>query len=276
MSRTTFAVTRSAPIVRSQGVKRHPREVTSGNVKVDATLGLEVFGAIAEEFADVRYHGDITVKYTLQSYGSETASVEIEFSEDDGETWSTATQWSGGPGKTDLATSPKGTAHEFRWDSYTDAGASEYQTSVKLRIRALDATGDAGAWVVSEPFVVYNRPEKPVLVNADGREWDEDTTPVFEAVMPRLRGGGPGYPVIRIYSDAEGTALVEGYPARSVDNVAGWEHETEAGVWQAVSVMGIDGTYCNGKLKMRYTVQAALVTGTYLVTMTMGEARNRG
>ncbi len=249
------------------------RQVTGGNVRVEPTAGIVISGDLVPEATETEYYGVVIASYTLESYDSDTATVEVEYSEDDGETWATATSKTGeGDGKTGLVTTPAGTAHTFAWDSYPDAGESEYQTEVKLRIRASDAEGDFGEWVESDTFRLRNLPGELVFDNADSREWDEDTTPVFVATMPFLRGGSRGYPVISIYDASDGATLVTGYPKKSVESQAGWEYESPANTWNAMTAGGIPDT----ALRVRYTVQTAIAVGDYLVRGKMGEVRDRG
>ncbi len=251
------------------------REVTGGNVKVDTDTGLEISGDTVTEAATTQYYGTVTITYTLVSYESDVASIDVEFSEDGGSTWATATDAGTGDGKTGLASSPTGVEHTFDWDSYTDAGLSEYQTDVKVRIRAKDAEDDPGAYVESDEFTVNNRPGKITWVNADSRDWDEDTTPVFQAVIPYLRGGTKGYPELSVY-DSTGTVLIAEF--KSVESIAGWEYETEPATWVAMAVTGIPDTAIDGVNRMRFTVPAgdALAVGEYLITGRMGETRDLG
>jgi hypothetical protein len=251
------------------------REITSGNVKLDETTGLVLSGNEAAEATndETWYYGAVTVTYKLLSYESDTAAIEGQFSEDGGSTWATATL-TGGDGTTALTSSPTGVTHTITWDSYTDAGTSESQTDVKLRLRAQDAEGDWGPYTTSAEFIVYNRPGKPTVVNADSRSWDEDSTPVFNAVIPHFRGGTAIYPEIYIYEDTTGTPAVSGYPKKSVEDVTGWEYETSTNVWTQMLVSGIPSSAYNGVKRMRYTVQTAIAAGDYLVTMRAGEAQD--
>lgn len=252
------------------------REVTGGNVKIDSTTGLVLSGNTATEAtnAETWYYGAVTITYKLLSYESDAATLEGQFSEDGGGTWATATL-TGGDGTTALTSSPTGVTHTITWDSYTDAGTSESQSDVKVRLRAQDAEGDWGPYQTSAEFIVYNRPAVPAVLNADSRTWDEDTTPVFMAIIPAIRGGVREFPEIYIY-ESDGTTLVSGYPKKSVESVAGWEYETDTDTWVALTVAGIPAASIDGVNRMRYTVQTALVAGTYVITMRNGENRSTG
>jgi hypothetical protein len=249
------------------------REVTGGNVKVDPITGLVISGTVVPEATAVEYYGDITLTFKLLSYESDTAAIDMQFSEDSGANWATATYGTGGDGKTGLNTSAAGKIHTGKWDSYADCGESEYKSTVRLRIRAQDAEGDWGAWVQSADFTVNNRPGKITWLNSDGRTWDEDTTPVWMAVTPYLRGGSRGFPELTLY-DSTGTVVI--YEFRSVNSVVGWEYETANNTWASMTFAGIPSAKINGSLRMRFTLPAgyALPVASYLITGRMGEVRD--
>ena len=255
-----------------------PREITTGNVKVDDTAGLTLTtGATVSEATtgETWYAGSITIDYILKSEDSLTAVIEGQYSEDGGSTWAAATL-SGGDGLTGLTTSPTGVAHDIVWDSYGDAGTSESQTDMMLRLRAQDSHGHWGAYETSAAFTLYNRPAVPTVVNSDGRAWDEDTTPTFQAVIPTLRGGTACFPVIHLYSDSAGTVYVSGYPKRSYESIAGWEYETAPNTWVAMTVAGIPSSAIDGVNRMRYTVQTALAAGSYTRSFQLYGTRDWG
>jgi hypothetical protein len=254
------------------------REVTGGNVKVDDVAGVTI-GAAALTCPEATngetwYHGSVPIDYTLLSYENDTAAIEGEFSEDGGATWADATL-SGGDGTSGLTSSPTGVAHDVNWDSYTDAGTSEYQTDMMLRLHAQDAEGDWGPWVETAVFTIYNLPAVAVATNYDGRDWDEDATPTFMAIIPSLRGGTVGYPEISIY-ESDGSTLVNFYPKRSSESIVGWEYETAPNTWVSMALTGIPTASINGVNRMRYTVQAALAAGDYKVSFRLGELRDLG
>jgi hypothetical protein len=249
------------------------REVTGGNTKVDATTGLVISGNTVPEASVVEYYGDIIFTYKLQNNASGTSSIEVQFSEDSGGTWATATKGTGGDAKTNLTSSPTGVTHAFHWASYDDSGESEYQTDARVRIRALDQHGDPGAYVESADFTVNNRPGKITWLNSDGYSWDEDTTPTFNAIIPYLRGGSKGFPEIYIY-ESDGTTLVSGYPKKAIESIVGWDYENAPSTWVALTATGIPDTVIDGINRLRYTVQTALSAAEYIVAGRLGETRN--
>ncbi len=252
------------------------REVTSGNVKIDETAGVVVSassGTAAEATNNqIWYYGFVTLTYTLLSYESDAAAISGRFSEDGGLTWATATL-SGGDGISSLTTSPTGVIHTVLWDSYTDAGESEYQTDIMLQLRAQDAEADWSAYENTAEFIIYNRPAVSDVVNSDSRSWDEDTTPIFQAIIPYLRGGDHGFPEIYIY-ESDGTTLASGYPKKAVESIVGWEYEDAPDSWNDFTPSGIPAASIDGVNRYRYTVQTALSAGDYVITMRMGEYSN--
>jgi hypothetical protein len=65
----------------------------------------------------------------------------------------------------------------------------------------------------------------------------------------------------------------------SVEDVTGWEYETEPDSWTAMTVAGIPTAKIDGINRCRYTVQAvdALTTNeSYVINGEMGEIRDWG
>jgi hypothetical protein len=142
-----------------------------------------------------------------------------------------------------------------------------------IRLRAQDAESDWGPYENTAEFTVYNRPAVPAVVNSDTYAWDKDSTPIFQAVIPTLRGGDHGFPEIYLYA-SDGTTAITGYPKKSVESIVGWAYETDTDTWAALTVTGIPVASIDGVNRVRYTVQTALDAGDYLVTMRMGELRD--
>ena len=252
------------------------REITSGNVKIDEVTGIALSGDTVSEAtnAEIWRYGNVTLTYKLISWVSDAANIEGQFSEDGGATWAAATL-SGGDGVTALPSSPTGVLHTIIWDSYADAGESEYQADIMLRLRAQDEDSDWGPYENTEEFTIYNRPAVPTVINSDGYSWDKDTMPTFQAVIPSLRGGDYGYPEIYIYQ-SDGTTLLSFYPKRSSESTVGWEYETAPATWVALPLTGIPATSIDGVNRLRYTVQAAIAAGDYLASFRIGETRDLG
>ncbi len=257
------------------GLEEEPNdfERTGGKVKIDETTGVVVSsssGTAAEATNDETwYYGNILLTYKALSYVSDDANLAGQFSEDGGANWSTATL-SGGDGVSALTTSPTGVTHTVLWDSYTDAGTSEYQTDMMLRLRMQDEAGNWGPYVVCAQFTIYNRPAVPSGVNEYGRLWDDDSTPTFQTIIPTLRGGDRGFMEFYLY-ESDGSTLVSGFPKKVVESIVGWEYETAPATWVALTFGGIPVASIDGVNRVRYTVQDAIAEDSYKFSFRMGE-----
>ncbi len=177
-----------------------------------------------------------------------------------------------------LATTAVGITHSVYWDSYTDAGNSEKDSTVSLRLTPYDVSptgGDAGAVVTSNTFSIDNTPAQLTVANSDGFSWDEDTTPIFTAVMTSPRGGTRLFYKIAVYDYSSVIQLSKD----SSESVTGWEYQPSGSSYVAAPSSGISGQYVNGINKVRYTVQAADAltqanAQPYQVVMTPGEVRD--
>ena len=259
------------------------REVTTGNTKIvllGVTSGRETIAISGDTGGvPVGYYGDVVATYKLSNYDSTASRIAIEFSEN-GTDWSAATEGGSGDGLTSLTTTPAGVEHTVSWDSYTDAGTSELSTTTYFRITPYDASpsgGDAGAIRTSDVFVNNNRSAKITLLNADSREWDEDTTPVFNAIMGAIRGGTKLFWLLYV-EDALGT---EQFVASSAASVTGWEYEDSPDSWNAVPIGGVDVAHADGTNRVRYTVQAGDALSQdnddpYNAYIKQGETRDHG
>ncbi len=280
----------SAPMNTNPGVDYGPtsenlNRKTSGNTIIDETAGIVISGttvATGEETQDTlpEYYGEITVTYTLKNNYSTESRIIVEYSKNNSD-WNPATDAGGddSEGLTGLATTPDGETHVFVWDSYTDAGTSELDTSVYIRITPYDASptgGNAGPAVSADAFAVNNRPGKIAWENADGYTYDKDTTPVFIATIPLLRGGTKGFPGLHVYK-SDGTTLV--MDRLSIECINGWEYEDTPDSWNSLTAAGIPVAVIDGINRVRYTIQAAdALTANleYIINGEMGEIRDRG
>ncbi|MCK5603901.1 hypothetical protein KAR91_18585 [Candidatus Pacearchaeota archaeon] len=225
------------------------REVPTGNTKINldgygTSIPIEITGTF----------GDISVKYFLQNNNTTTSRIVVEFSEDD-VTYAAATEGTGGDGVTGLTTNAVGIEHEYIWDSYTDAGLSEQDDTVYLRITPYDASpagGDAGAARTSDAFPVDNRPGVVTLLNSDGFTFAKDTTPTFQAIMVTIRGGTHLF--FRLI--VEDSNDVQQFDTGSGEVLDGWEYEDGLTNWTQVPVTGVPAAKIDGANKIRYTIQS--------------------
>ncbi len=90
--------------------------------------------------------GNVQINYFLSDVESDTCSIEVLYSVNNGTTWQSATMGTAGDGLTGLSSSPAGTAHVYFWDSRADNVALSGQVdTVKIRVIPTDFnTGTAG------------------------------------------------------------------------------------------------------------------------------------
>ena len=82
--------------------------------------------------------GNVQISYFLSDVESDTCSIQVHFSADNGATWDGATMGPAGEGVTGLASSPSGSAHVYRWNSGADGVAPSGQIDiVRIRITPL-------------------------------------------------------------------------------------------------------------------------------------------
>jgi len=179
-----------------------------------------------------------------------------------------------------MTTSLTGVTHTIYWDSYSDAGTSEKDSTVYVRLTPYDATslgGDAGEPRVTNAFAVDNTPEQTTVTNSDTFTFDKDTTPQFEAVMKPMRGGTLAFFRLTVKDYSDTVILTKD----SSESVTGWEYQQAGAAYSAVAITGVSGAYIDGVNKVRYTIQAgdALTAANdepYKIILEEGELRDRG
>ncbi len=107
--------------------------------------------------------GDFIIHYTLADADADTCSITVEFSEDGGAGYSSATPGSGGDGTIGLVSSAGGEIYEYVWDSFSDIGVSN-QSDIRIQIRA-DDSKETGVFSASSDFNVDNTGNIPPSVD---------------------------------------------------------------------------------------------------------------
>ncbi|RME02798.1 MAG: hypothetical protein D6805_08765 [Planctomycetota bacterium] len=103
----------------------------------------------------------VVIHYRLYDVESNPANVKVEYSLDQGKTWSIATEVASYPGYTSsgtigLTTSPLGQEHYFLWNSFQDLPAVNI-SNVLVRVSPTDASsGKAGSADTSIPINIKN------------------------------------------------------------------------------------------------------------------------
>jgi len=189
-------------------------------------------------------------------HASTTGAWTLGFNDDITAATSIASQEARGDSVRVLTTTEAGTEHTIYWDSYYDAGESEKDTAVYLRLTPYDTSpsgGDAAkVETIATAFTVNNRPVQQTLVASDSRTYDKDTTPILQALMTDIRGGSKLYYRLRIYDGGDNLVLEK----NSAISVTGWQYEDTTDSWNSVLVTGVTPLYVDGINRIRYTVQA--------------------
>ncbi|MBI2901059.1 MAG: hypothetical protein HYY17_12810 [Planctomycetes bacterium] len=105
--------------------------------------------------------GQASVEYALYDPNSDLCTLTVEYSADDGVTFSAATPGAGGDGTSGLASGPLGVLHVFVWNSLADIGGVTNK-NVQIRIRPSDAAVGTADTTVN--FTVNNTSNSPPIV----------------------------------------------------------------------------------------------------------------
>lgn len=231
----------------------------------------------------------ITYKYTIDAGVGHTitldcwesdASYTFGFTSNPDAAQTITSDESRGENPRSLTTNSDGIKHTVYWDSYTDSGKSEKDTTVYVRLTPYDAValgGSVGAARTSDAFAVDNTPEQATVTNLDTFTFDKDTTPDWVAIIKPIRGGTKAFFRI-IITDYDGV-LVNTFDSSA--NITGWSYQQAGVAYIAVTYEGVSGQYIDGINKIRFTLPeaSALVADNdrpYKVTIEEGELRDRG
>jgi uncharacterized delta-60 repeat protein len=118
----------------SGGTSDVSRTFTVNNIEFNQPPGVNITTPTGAQF------GNIPINYSLSDVESDTCSIVVDYSTDDGANWQTATMGWAGDGQTGLSSSPlPGTMHIFLWDSRADSIAPDGQEDdIKIRITPSD------------------------------------------------------------------------------------------------------------------------------------------
>jgi PKD repeat protein len=144
----------------------------SGTFTVNNTAYNEAPAATVSTPSGVQ-SGNIQINYFLADVESDTCSVQVLYSTNDGTTWQSATMGAAGDGLTGLPSSPSGTAHMYLWNSRADNVALSGQAdTIKVRITPTDfnagTSGETNSFSVDNS--VANNPPTVAITSgpADG------------------------------------------------------------------------------------------------------------
>jgi len=229
-----------------------------------------------------------TYKYTIDSgaghtitfdYFTSDAAYTFGFSKNPIAARTITSDESRGENPRDLASNMAGVEHTIYWDSYTDSGKSEKDSTVYVRLTPYDAValgGDAGEPRTSNSFAIDNTPVQPTVINVDTFTFGKDTTPEWSAIMTPLKGGIKAFFRLTI-TDFDGTT-VDVFD--SSFNITGWWYQKSGSSYSAVPIEGVSGEYIDGINKVKYILPAgeALTADNdrpYNITLEEGEIRDR-
>jgi parallel beta-helix repeat protein len=99
--------------------------------------------------------GNVQINYFVADVESDTCSIAVLYSTNDGTSWQAATMGPAGDGITGLTSSPSGTAHVYLWDSRADNIAPSGQLDT-VRIRIMPTDFNAGTAGETNSFSVDN------------------------------------------------------------------------------------------------------------------------
>ncbi len=95
----------------------------------------------------------ITMTHKLYDQQFDMCSIQVQFSDDNGLSWHTATMGTGGDGLLNLTSSPSGVTHSYQWDSVEDIG---YTIQNTMRIRIVPSDIAVGIGDSTANFTVDN------------------------------------------------------------------------------------------------------------------------
>jgi hypothetical protein len=119
--------------------------------------------------------GNVQINYFLADVESDTCTISVLYSTNDGTSWLAATMGPAGDGISGLSSSPSGTAHVYLWDSRADSVAPSGQVDT-IRVRITPADFNAGTAGDTNSFSVDNSvANNPPTVTITGGPADGST-----------------------------------------------------------------------------------------------------
>ncbi len=119
--------------------------------------------------------GNVQINYFLADVESDTCTISVLYSTNDGTSWQVATMGPAGDGTSGLSSSPSGTAHVYLWDSRADNVALSTQVDT-VRIRITPTDFNAGTAGDTNSFSVDNSvANDPPTVTITGGPADSST-----------------------------------------------------------------------------------------------------
>ncbi|MFX0181951.1 MAG: hypothetical protein ACFE95_02615 [Candidatus Hodarchaeota archaeon] len=252
-------------------------EVPQGDVKI--TITAIVDDDANNHFAGASLVGDVTVTYTLTSYKSTAASIDIEYCSDYGGSYSNCTrQGSEGDAETPLTVDQNGESHTFVWDTSTDLG-KYFKGFIYLRIKAYDRLNCNGDFNLSQTVLlsINNTPSTPTISQPTTATFDKDQTPevIFDIPDPE---GGYGSLHFKIEMDTDstfGSSNLKIWESRNSQHRECFYYDSGGGTFVVVPEAGVDiagdPTLIGNDVKFIPPADDALSKGTWYIRATAGD-----
>lgn len=244
------------------------RRVALGNTVIDLGRGITLGGNVVVEETRVKYYGTVLCELFLKNRNSETSSLEVFFSLDNGQNYTRIGTMNG------ISTSPEGTRYTYAFDTYTHCGRTTACDQVRVKFVPKDAAEVADTAVETAAFAVKNWPAGFVWENGDARDYGTDNKPFWTAVIPAFASGTHGFPMIKIYrNERNGAGQPPERERRSVADIRGFAYQDVNDTYVPLTPSGIPSTIPNGVRRMRFQLDDGeeLTPGDKLVTGAMGE-----
>jgi len=253
-------------------------EVPQGNVKASITAIVDDDGN--NHFSGESLVGDVTITYTLTSYESTAASIDIEYGSDYSGSFSNCTrQGSEGDAKTPLTASQSGTSHTFVWDTATDLG-KYFRGSVYLRIKAYDRVSYNGDFNISQvvSLNILNTPSAPTISQPASGKFDKDQTPeiIFDIPDPIAGYGSLHFKVEMDTDSTFGSSNLKVWESRNTQHRECFYYDSDGvGTYLIVPEAGVDiagdPTLIGNNIKFILPTEDALSKGTWYIRATAGD-----
>lgn len=253
-------------------------EIPQGNVKVSITAIVDDDGN--NHFSGQSLIGDVTITYTLTSYESTTASIDIEYGNDYNGSFSNCTrQGSEGDAKTPLTVSQGGTSHTFVWDTATDLG-KYFRGSIYLRIKAYDRMSYNGDFNMSQiiSLNILNTPSAPTISQPTSSKFDKNQTPeiIFDIPDPKAGNSNLHFKVEMDTDSSFGSSNLKVWESRNSQHRECFYYDSDGvGTYLVVPEAGIDiaadPTLIGNNVKFTPPSEDALSKGTWYIRATAGD-----
>jgi hypothetical protein len=143
-----------------------------GNLATSSAFTLDLKAPVTSNVSAVQSGHNVTITYDVTDVTS-AISVALEISSDNGSTWAVSTASASGAVGSGQTT---GTGKTITWNADTDFD-NQYQTDMKVRVRATDSFAHQGTFTESSAFTVDTA--NPIVSNVYGSQLASGNTVLF-------------------------------------------------------------------------------------------------